>query len=60
MHPVIDIHRDTWRYGSFFIEKEKFVKINAINGKNGFAEVSKNLASYRSKNNFVWIIKIIM
>jgi len=29
-------------------------------GKNGFAEKSKNLARYRSENNFVWIIKIIM
>jgi len=27
--------------------------------ENGFAEVSKNLARYRSENNFVWIIKII-
>jgi len=26
--------------------------------KNGFAEVSKNLA--RSENNFIWTIKIIM
>jgi len=24
-------------------------------GKNGFAEVAKNLARYRSKNNLVWI-----
>jgi len=29
-----------------------------IHGKNGFIEISKNLARYRSKNNFVWIIKI--
>jgi len=28
--------------------------------KENFAEVSKNLARYRSENNFVWIIKIIM
>jgi len=31
-----------------------------IHRKNDFAEESKNLAKYRSKNNFVWIIKIIM
>jgi len=29
-------------------------------GKNGFAEVFKNLATYRFDNNFVWTIKIIM
>jgi len=28
--------------------------------KDSFAEESKNLARYRSENNFVWIIKIIM
>jgi len=28
--------------------------------KSGFAEVCKNLARYRSENNFVWIIKRIM
>jgi len=28
--------------------------------KNGFAEVSKNLARYRSENNFVLAMKIIM
>jgi len=28
--------------------------------KENFAEVSKNLTRYRSENNFVWIIKIIM
>jgi len=28
--------------------------------KEGFAEVSKNLARYWSKNSFVWTIKIIM
>jgi len=27
--------------------------IISINGKNNFAEVSKNLAKYRSENNFV-------
>jgi len=38
-----------------------------IHRKNGFAEVSKNLARYKSENNFVellsfiyWTIKIIM
>jgi len=31
-----------------------------IHEKNGFAEVSKNLARYKSENNFVWTIKIIM
>jgi len=29
-----------------------------IHGKNGFAQVSKNLA--RSENNIVWIIRVIM
>jgi len=28
--------------------------------KNSFAEISKNLASYKSENNFVWIIKVIL
>jgi len=28
-----------------------------IHGKNGFAEVSKNLARYRSKNHFVGLSK---
>jgi len=32
---------------------------NKIYGKNGFAEVSKNSARYRSENNFVWTIKVI-
>jgi len=29
-------------------------------GKNDFVEVSKDLASYKSKNKFCWTIKIIM
>jgi len=29
-----------------------------VNGKNGFAEISKNLARYRSENNFVRSSKI--
>jgi len=28
-------------------------------GKNGFAEVSKNLVKYKSESNFVWTIKIM-
>jgi len=32
----------------------------AIYRKNGFIEISKNLAKHKSENNFVWIIKIIM
>jgi len=28
--------------------------------KNGFAEIAKNLARYRSENNFVGTIKVIM
>jgi len=28
--------------------------------KNSFAKISKGLAGYRSENNFVWTIKIIM
>jgi len=28
--------------------------------KNGFTEISKNLARYKSENNFVCTIKIIM
>jgi len=31
-----------------------------MRGKNGFTEISKNLAKYKSENNFVWTIKIIM
>jgi len=34
--------------------------VKNLHGKNGFAEVSKNLARCKSENNFVWIIKIIM
>jgi len=30
-----------------------------LHGKNGFAEVSKNLVRYKSENSFVWTIKII-
>jgi len=42
----------------------KIKKTNAINEQllhgNDFAEVSKNFVRYRSENNFVWAIKIIM
>jgi len=31
-----------------------------LHGKYDFVEESKNLAGYRSENNFVWTIKIIM
>jgi len=40
------------------IESKHVLRI--LHGKNGFAEVSKNLGKYRSENNFVWTIKIIM
>jgi len=33
---------------------------NWLNKKNDFAEISKNLARYKSENNFVWCIEIIM
>jgi len=35
-------------------------KLTSLHEKNDFAEVSKNLARYRSEKNFVWTIKIIM
>jgi len=41
----------------FAILRSKYI-LN-LHGK-GFAEISKNLSRYRSENNFVWIIKIIM
>jgi len=31
-----------------------------IREKNDFPEISENLTSYKSENNFVWIIKTIM
>jgi len=36
------------------------LKLPKIHGKNGFAEISKSLARYRSENNFVCTIKIIV
>jgi len=33
---------------------------NHSENKNNFAKVSRNLSRHRSKNNFVWTIKIIM
>jgi len=32
----------------------------SIYGKKNFAEIFKNLAKYRSENNFVWTIKVII
>jgi len=39
--------------------KYLFLKIY-VHRKNNFIEISKNLARYKSKTIFVWIIKIIM
>jgi len=39
---------------------DKIQYLLSLHEKNGFAEVSKNLATYRSENIFVWIIKIII
>jgi len=36
------------------------LKLPKMHGKNGFAEVFKNLARYRFENNFVCTIKIIV
>jgi len=36
---------------------KKFEKLNIIHGKNGFAEVSKNLVGYSSENNFIKLLK---
>jgi len=33
------------------------VKGSHLHGKNGFTEISKNLATYRSENNFVGLSK---
>jgi len=35
------------------------MQANLHGKKNSFAEESKNLARYRSENNFLWTIKII-
>jgi len=41
--------------------KKLFDKFNVEqHEKNSFAEVSKNLTKYRSENNFVWLVEIIM
>jgi len=34
-------------------EKNEFAQTERMHGKNDFAEISKNLARYRSENNFV-------
>jgi len=33
------------------------LNIQSVHGKNGFAEVSKSLAGYKSKNNFIKLSK---
>jgi len=52
---------DATRYSLFLIYGNLVLRmIFFLFPKNDFAEVSKNLAGYRTKNNFVEIIKIIM